>query len=59
MSLGHSPKITSSGLVLNLDARNSKSLPNPNRNLLAFPEDFSNAIWTKQNGNCTRWDSYC
>ena len=37
-------------MVLNLDARNSKSLPNPNRNLLAFPEDFSNAIWTKQNG---------
>jgi hypothetical protein len=47
MSLRHSPIMTSSGLILNLDAGNSKSLTNPNRNLLAYPEDF--ASWTNAN----------
>jgi hypothetical protein len=51
MSLSHSPQLASSGLVLNLDAGNARSLSDVSANLLTFPEDFSNAVWIKQSGN--------
>jgi hypothetical protein len=39
-----------SGLVLDLDPANTRSLTNPTRNVLAFPEDFTNAFWGKRSG---------
>ena len=51
MTTNYNARIVSSGLVLNLDASNARSLSNVSANLLTFPEDFTNAIWLK--GNCS------
>jgi hypothetical protein len=49
MSLSHSPQSAATGLVLNLDAGNTRSLGNVNRNLLSFSENLDNAYWLKSN----------
>jgi hypothetical protein len=46
------PEIAESGLVLALDAGNSKGFDD-DENLLAYSEDFSNAYWTKSNVSVT------
>jgi hypothetical protein len=44
----YNPKIVTDGLVLCLDAANSKSI-GTNRNVLNSPEDFSTASWSRTN----------
>jgi hypothetical protein len=46
------PEITSDGLVLALDAGNSKGFDD-DENLLAYSEDFSNPYWAKSNVSIT------
>lgn len=46
MSLGHSPKLITNGLVMNLDAGNPSSLTNVTKNLFINPESFGTAGWT-------------
>jgi len=48
--LAHSPSIVMNGLVLALDAGNTKSYGDNTENLLTYSEQFDNAIWAKQNG---------
>ena len=43
------PDLSESGLVLALDAANSKGY-DKYENLLQYSEDFSNGVWVKQNG---------
>jgi hypothetical protein len=47
MSLGHSPSVSATNLLLDLDANNTNSLGTVNRNIFTFPETFSNAAWSK------------
>ena len=49
MGLIHSPRIVTDGLVLCLDAGNTKGY-DKFENLLRYSEDFSNNSWIKQNG---------
>lgn len=44
MALSHSPSIVMNGLVLCLDAANTKSYDG-NENLLSYSNDFSNGVW--------------
>ena len=46
------PEIAESGLVLALDAANTKGFDD-DENLLAYSEDFSNAYWAKSNVSVT------
>lgn len=50
MALAHSPSIVMNGLVLCLDAGNTKSY-DPNENLLTYSNDFSNSLWGGYCGN--------
>lgn len=54
MSLGHSPQVASSGLVLNLDPGNARSLSNVSANLLTAPEDVTIAPWFTIGANVSR-----
>jgi hypothetical protein len=48
------PPIVTNGLVLNLDAANTKSLPAPpSTNLFTYSQDFSQAIWGKGGSTVT------
>lgn len=50
MAFQYSPKIVTDGLVLCLDAANTKSLADvPTRNLITWSEDFTNGFWGKSN----------
>lgn len=58
MSFNYSPTIVTDGLVMYLDATNTKSLDDvPSRNLVTWSEDFTNGTWGKSNltvsGNTT------
>jgi len=48
MGLGHSPKIVTNGLMMCMDAANTKSYRN--YNLATYSQDFTNAVWTKSTG---------
>jgi hypothetical protein len=52
MAVTYNPRIVTDGLVLALDAGNSRSFDS-NENLLAYSEDFSNAYWTKSDVSIT------
>ena len=54
MSLGHSPQVASTGLVLNLDAGNTRSLSGVSANLLTTPEDVTVAPWFTIGANVSR-----
>ena len=47
MTTNYNARIVSSGLVLNLDASNARSLSNVSANLITIPENLSNAVWGK------------
>jgi len=48
------PPIVTNGLVLNLDAYNSKAIPlPPTTNLFTYSQDFSQAIWSKGGATVT------
>lgn len=49
MSVNYNPSVVANGLVLAVDAGNSKSFDST-ENLLTYSEDFANGIWQKQNG---------
>ena len=49
MTINYNPRVVTDGLVLHLDASNSRSLSNTNVNMFSSPEDFSNVAWN------TRW----
>ena len=58
MSFNYSPTIVTDGLVMYLDATNTKSLADvPSQNLMTWSEDFTNGTWGKSNltvsGNTT------
>ena len=48
MGLGHSPKIVTNGLMMYMDAANTKSYRN--YNLANYSQDFTNAVYTKSTG---------
>jgi hypothetical protein len=48
MGTNYNARVTTSGLVLNIDANNPNSVPNANKNLFTSPEDFSSATWNYQ-----------
>jgi len=47
MSLSHSPSVTSNGLLVNLDAGNTRSLGTIRKNYYSFSEDLANSFWAK------------
>jgi hypothetical protein len=57
MGIAYNPKIVTDKLALYLDASNPKSVKTVNRNLLVYPEDFSNAIWIKSGGTVVESNS--
>lgn len=59
MALGLNPRSSSRGNLLVVDAANPASLAtNIRRNLLTFPEDFTNAVWVKQSGNSVQANTH-
>jgi hypothetical protein len=54
MSTNYNARIVSSGLVLNLDASNARSLSNVSANFLTYPEDLTTAPWYTIGSNVYR-----